>query len=312
MRSPSRCASSRRFKTRATAPSQAQDRPGAEPRICCLAMTARTSPAKSTAPTIDRVELACSQPVSRDRQRLDARRLITRHREARSTDLEFARDPAGDQPAERSHGSVRGQWRPGRAGQIVDPSSELIRRKASPSSSFQARARSGHRPAEIIIGRIRVQPDADQDARPKRSPRIPASVADRLGGDPQHQRLLRLHLRELPGRDAKLVDAELERVDVVTGERSGIPALAPRKRRIGNAPRVSRPARGRLLIDSPATDFPGGRMPVKRPKMSRQARRSRAALRLAARRSNRPELRSLFVRASCGSTRSILQSTHGN
>ena len=91
---------------------------------------------------------------------------------------------------------------------------------ASSSSESPSRKRlvpspglAGERPAKMIIRRAQVEPDADQHACRECKPIVPASVLGGLGGDLQHQGLLRQHLPELSGRDPKLIDPELEVFD---------------------------------------------------------------------------------------------------
>ena len=64
----------------------------------------------------------------------------------------------------------------------------------------------GQRPAQVEVGRVQVEPDPDQDARPRSQPRVPAGILDGLGRDPEHQRLLRQHLAQLLRRDAEPAD----------------------------------------------------------------------------------------------------------
>ncbi len=61
-----------------------------------------------------RVEFSAPEPLDGDGQGLVSRGLVAGHGEARPTDPELARNPAGHESAERPHGSVGRQGRPSR------------------------------------------------------------------------------------------------------------------------------------------------------------------------------------------------------
>ena len=167
-----------------------------------------------------------------DRQGLHARRLIARDREAGAADAKLAGDPAGDQAAQRTHRPIGRKRRRGRIASGLDPAIELVRATVEAQRLVPFSGPLGQRPAQVVVGRVQVEPDPDQDTGSPSGPRVPSCVVERLGRDPQHERLLGQHLAQLPGRNPELADRKLERIDVVTGEfiltspRSGRPGFA--------------------------------------------------------------------------------------
>ena len=205
-------------------------------RDCRRARTARASPAKSTAPTI-----AASSSPRRSQSTAIAAAWIPEVSSQETVKLG---------PPIRNSRAIRLATRPPSepivrlavsAGPAASRSSSIQpARSASessrPSSRSHSRALVGQRPAEVEVGRVQVEPDADEDARPEGQPRVPAGVADRLGRDPEHQRLLRQHLPQLLGRDPELVDRELERADAPI--RSGRLLLEHQASGMHPAPRI--------------------------------------------------------------------------
>ncbi len=180
------------------------------------ARTARGSPARSTAPTI----AASSSP-----------------RRSHSTAIASAWIPEVSShetvklgPPIRNSRAIRLATSPPRdpivrlavrAGPAASRSSSTQRARAS---LRQAEAQLpvplpgpiGHRPSQVEVGGVQVQPDADEHARPEGEFRVPPGVPDRLGRDPEHQRLLGQHLAQFLGRDPELVDPELQGFETIS------------------------------------------------------------------------------------------------
>ena len=125
-----------------------------------------------------RVELAAPEPVARRWPRLYPRGLVAGDREARAADAEH---PARSgwpprRPASPSSGSPRA---PARRPVAAHRSSRRARpRKAPVRVRSHSRGLGGQRPAQVEVGRVQVEPDPDQDTRPRAASRgVPGGIA---------------------------------------------------------------------------------------------------------------------------------------
>ncbi len=125
--------------------------------------------------------------------------LLAADGEARSAQVKLAGDPAGDDAAERSHRPAGGQRRAGGVAQL-----------------------RLERPAEMEVRRVQVETDANEDAGTWPAFLGESGRVEGLGGDLQHEQLLRQRLLQFARRDAKAIGLDRDfRSNVVAGEGAG-------------------------------------------------------------------------------------------
>ena len=193
------------------------------------------------------VQLAPSEQAAGDVQRAETRRFLGRDGEARPSQAELAGDPAGDDAPERPHRPVGRERRPEGVAEVGHPRGQGLVRQPEPQPFVPLAGLVEERPADVEVGRVQVEPEPDEAPATEPGPVVPPRVGDRLGGQPEEQRLLREHLLQLARRDAESVGRQRDLVDPI-GERKAEPLAPFRAHR--------RPHQWLGAVGSPAIDPP--------------------------------------------------------
>ena len=129
------------------------------------------------------VQFAAAKGLAGDLQGAQAGRFFAGDSEAGAAEPELAGDAAGGDAGQGAHGAIGAEGRPG--------------------GVRQQRIILHHRPAEVKVGRIEIEPQSDEYAGQGPGMIDHFCLPQRFAGGLQHQRLLGKHLLNLARRNAE-------------------------------------------------------------------------------------------------------------